>query len=395
MNYLSILGRTRYLFSDDVGAKESQMSEIIKNSNFLVIGGAGTIGKAVTKEIFSRGPKLLHVVDISENNLVELVREIRSSMGYIEGEFSTFAIDCGASEFKALLKSGVNYDYIFNLSALKHVRSEKDAFTLMRMFQVNILNAIDCICNTEHMNIKKYFSVSTDKAANPVNMMGASKKAMELFLNRASQTQAIAMARFANVAFSDGSLLYGFDKRILMEQPISAPNDVMRYFITPAESAHLCLMSAFFGNNREIYFPKLSEELVPIKFSEIAKKYLILRGYEPVICTSEEEARRKSKVLIRQKKWPCHFFESDTTGEKDCEEFFTEKENVDLIRYSNIGVIKIECSYDLDALENFERLIREMRNNHRWTKKDLLDALKTIVHDFDHKETGRYLDEKM
>ena len=271
---LSLLGRKGPLFSSDITQLNLDLISMIENGRFLVIGGAGSIGQAVTKEIFKRKPLKLHVVDISENNMVELVRDIRSTLGYIDGDFKTFAIDCGSLEFEALISSEGPYDYIFNLSALKHVRSEKDPFTLMRMLSVNILNTIKTFKLARDQGAKKYFCVSTDKAANPVNMMGASKRIMEMFLMRESKTMSISMARFANVAFSDGSLLHGFNQRVSKRQPLSAPNDVRRYFVTPQESGELCLMSGLLGDNRDIFFPKLNEQLDLITFSDIAERYL-------------------------------------------------------------------------------------------------------------------------
>ena len=274
MNYLSLIGRDKALFQNDVRNHNDQLTSLISKARFLVIGGAGSIGQAVVREIFKRDPAILHVVDISENNMVELVRDIRSNEGYISGDFKTFSIDCGSVEFEALMVNEGPYDYVFNLSALKHVRSEKDPYTLMRMIIVNIFNTIKTLRLAKKMGAKKYFCVSTDKAANPVNMMGASKHIMEMFLMRESLTQEISMARFANVAFSDGSLLYGFNQRFSKRQPFSAPNDVRRYFLTPQESGELCLLSGLFGKNRDIFFPKLSEKLHLITFSEIAVRYL-------------------------------------------------------------------------------------------------------------------------
>jgi FlaA1/EpsC-like NDP-sugar epimerase len=253
---LSLIGRTKPLFSADITAHEKTISEIISSSRFLVIGGA-----AVTREIFKRNPRVLHVLDISENNMVELVRDIRSSIGYNDGEFATFAIDCGSDIFSAFIGSGKGYDYVLNLSALKHVRSEKDPFTLMRMIDVNVFNTDKTMKEALEKGAKKYFCVSTDKAANPVNMMGASKRIMEMFLMRRSLELPVSTARFANVAFSDGSLLYGFNRRIEKNQPISAPNDVRRYFVTPKESGELCLMSCLLGDNRDVFFPKLDHDL--------------------------------------------------------------------------------------------------------------------------------------
>ena len=247
MNILSLINRTNTLFDSDMSAHDRHLGDLIKGSRFLVIGGAGSIGQAVAREIFKRDPKLLHIVDINENNMVELVRDIRSTLGYGSGDFRTFAIDCGSKEFSALTITEGPYDYVFNLSALKHVRSERDPFTLMRMVQVNIFNTLITLDLARARGATKYFCVSTDKAANPVNMMGASKRIMEMFLMRESLTQPISMARFANVAFSDGSLLHGFNQRFARQQPISAPCDVRRYFVTPQESA----MSSFGATWRE------------------------------------------------------------------------------------------------------------------------------------------------
>src|SRR5210317_1277552 len=258
---LKLIGREKALFLNDIKTHQKKLSNIVSNSKFLVIGGAGSIGQAVVKEIFKRGPAALHVVDISENNMVELVRDIRSTIGYGDVEFRTFAVDCGGVEFEALVSAEGPYDYVFNLSALKHVRSESDPFTLMRMIMVNVFNTIKTLRLASKMGAKKYFCVSTDKAANPVNMMGASKRIMEMFLMRESLQMDISTARFANVAFSDGSLLHGFNQRLEKRQPIVAPSDVRRYFVAPQESGELCLMSCIFGDNRDIYFPKLSEAL--------------------------------------------------------------------------------------------------------------------------------------
>lgn len=252
MNVLELIGRNKELFTSDIQSKSIELKKIVSTSSFLVIGGAGSIGQAVTKEIFKRTPLKLHVVDISENNLVELVRDLRSSFGYIDGDFKTYALDIGSVEYDAFIESDGEYDFVLNLSALKHVRSEKDPFTLMRMIDVNIFNTDKTIQQAIDKGVRKYFCVSTDKAANPVNMMGASKRIMEMFLMQRSKQIDISTARFANVAFSDGSLLHGFNQRILKNQPIVAPNDVKRYFVTPQESGELCLMSCVFGENRDI-----------------------------------------------------------------------------------------------------------------------------------------------
>ena len=395
MDILSIIGRRSNLFSEDIRVFEETLLKIISSCSFLVIGGAGSIGQAVTKEIFKRGPIKLHVVDINENNMVELVRDVRSTIGYINGDFRTFAIDCGGPEFEAMMANEGPYDYVFNLSALKHVRSEKDPFTLMRMLMVNIFNTIKTFRLANDHGGKKYFCVSTDKAANPVNMMGASKRIMEMFMTRESETMPISMARFANVAFSDGSLLHGFNQRFSKRQPFSAPNDVRRYFVTPQESGELCLMSGLLGENRDVFFPKLSEQLHLVGFSEIAERYLRQMGYEPYMCASEEEARNRAPTLIANRQWPCYFFISDTTGEKDFEEFFTDKEKLDFSLFHGVGVIKNKASYDDQKLDDFISGVEVLRNKGAWKKEEIVSLFLDLLPEFGHQETGKYLDGRM
>lgn len=395
MSILSLIGREQELFKRDMLIHEDQLKYEVSRSSFLVLGGAGSIGQAVTKEIFKRGPKKLHVVDISENNMVELVRDIRSSFGYITGEFKTFALDIGSLEYEAFIKFYGKYDYVLNLSALKHVRSEKDPFTLMRMIDVNILNTEKTLLQAVETGSKKYFCVSTDKAANPVNMMGASKRIMEMFLMRRSIDIEISTARFANVAFSDGSLLHGFNQRIRKNQPIVAPNDIKRYFLTPNESGELCLMSCIFGENRDVFFPKLSDALHLISFADIATKYLNQIGYEPYLCSSEDEARELVKLIPAKNKWPCLFTSSDTTGEKDFEEFFTDKETLDMSRFRNLGVIKNNPVFNSELIAKFEDEINGMKLRKRWDKKQIVNLFCKMIPDFNHKETGKYLDNKM
>ncbi len=395
MNVLELIGRKHPLFDVDVSRHEEILSGLVTGSRFLVIGGAGSIGQAVVREIFKRDPRGLHVVDISENNTVELVRDIRSTLGYIKGDFRTFAIDCGEPEFVALMNAETSYDYVLNLSALKHVRSEKDPFTLMRLIKVNILNTLRTIDLVKVRGTRKYFCVSTDKAANPVNMMGASKRIMEMFLLRASLELPISTARFANVAFSDGSLLHGFNQRFAKRQPISAPNDVRRYFVTPQESGELCLMSCLLGENRDVFFPKLRETLNMARFSDIAVCYLRALGFEPYECASEDEARGRAVELIARKQWPVYFFSSDTTGEKDFEEFFTGGETLDMHRFETIGVIKNSPTFDEARLQHFISAISRIGAQPTWDKPELVDLFNQMLPDFAHKETGRYLDNRM
>lgn len=392
---LSLIGRDSELFLDDISANEKELSRVIGQSSFLVLGGAGSIGQAVVKELFKRNPKRLHVVDLSENNLVELVRDLRSSYGYTDGEFKTFALDIGSTVYDAFFESDGEYDYVLNLSALKHVRSEKDPFTLMRLVDVNVLNTEKTLVQCIGKGVKKYFCVSTDKAANPVNMMGGSKRIMEYYLAKYSSQIQISTARFANVAFSDGSLLHGFNQRIEKRQPIVAPYDVKRYFVTPKESGELCLMSCIFGKNNDIFFPKLSHELNLITFADIAKRYLHQKKLVPHVCDSEDEARNIAAHGPEEGTWPCLFTQSDTTGEKDFEEFYTEEETIDFDSFVKLGVIKWSGELEEAKVESFSNGIAEMKQRGKWTKEELVDLFHLVLPNFGHRETGKYLDSKM
>jgi FlaA1/EpsC-like NDP-sugar epimerase len=391
---LKIIGRNYPLIPEICDYEGTSRDEISK-SRFLVIGGAGSIGQAVVKELFSRSPKKLHVVDISENNLVELVRDIRSSFGYIKGDFKTLALDVGSNEFETYFLNEISFDYVLNLSAMKHVRSEKDPYTLMRLIEVNILNTIRTIEMSIEKGVKKYFCVSTDKATNPVNMMGASKRIMEMFLYRYSEKINISTARFANVAFSDGSLLHGFGQRVLKNQPIAAPNDIKRYFVTAKESGELCLMSTLYGENGDIFFPKLDRDMNMVTFSEIAKMFLREQGFEAFECSSESEAREKVLSLKAGDKWACYFSASDTTGEKEYEEFYIPGEEVDFDRFESLGVVKNSSSAKSSQLDYFLKQIEAMKSSKQWKRNDLIALFKEMLPVFNHYERGKFLDSKM
>ena len=396
MNILNLIGRKEALFDADLIKLESELTEIISKSSFLILGGAGSIGQAVAKQIFKRNPGLLHIVDLSENNMTELVRDLRSTYGYISGEFKTFTIDIGSDIFNAFMRNSSGYDYVLNFSALKHVRSEKDPYTLLRMIETNIFNTDQSITQSINNGSQKYFCVSTDKATNPVNLMGGTKRIMEKSLMSRSAEIPISTARFANVAFSDGSLLHGFNQRIQKQQPIVAPKDVKRYFVSPEESGQLCMLAAIFGENRDVFFPKLSEKLHLITFSEIAISYLNELNYEPFICENEEEARSKAKDLIRSKKWPCLFTDSDTTGEKGFEEFFMKDEILDMNKYHGIGIIKNELN-QLDTLNliDLRNKYQKWINDNDISKEEIAAVLIQLLPELNYIDKGKYLDDKM
>lgn len=394
MNSLDLLQRDKPLLKEDLVEHANTLAEKVSNARFLVLGGAGSIGQALVKELFKRNPMKLHVVDISENNLVELVRDIRSSYGYIEGDFKTLALDIGSLAYDLFYEDDGQYDYVLNLSALKHVRSEKDPFTLMRMVEVNILNTVKTCEQAKKSGVKKYFCVSTDKAANPVNMMGASKRIMELFLMRAARDIVITTARFANVAFSDGSLLSGFQNRINKKQPIAAPDDVKRYFITQEEAGQLCLMACILGDNKDIFFPKLRDDLHLITFKSIAERFLVAQGYSPKACGSETEARSLTEELISKKIWPCYFSSSSTTGEKPFEEFYREDEKIDLERFVNLGIVKSKLNVNSQKLDDFLEEIKSSKKQKR-EKEEWVMLFQSLLPEFSHIEMARSLDEKM
>ena len=396
MKIQHVIGRKSTLFDADVSVKANELKSRIEGLRILVIGGAGTIGQAVVREFFKRDPASLHVIDISENNLVEVVRDLRSTLGYGGVDFQTVPVDVGSRYFDAFVEAQEPYDIICNLSALKHVRSEKDPYTLMRMLEVNVFNTVKTARLAAEMGARKYFAVSTDKAANPVNLMGGSKRIMEKFLMRESLDVIVSMARFANVAFSDGSLLHGFNQRLMKRQPLSAPNDVERYFVTPQESGELCMMSAIFGENLDIFFPHQDGELELTKFSDIAIRFLESHGYEPVQCETEDEARSRAEQLISRRQWPVYFFASDTTGEKAYEEFFMGDEKLDLETFQGIGVIKNQADFDSGALEQFERKISEIKGSPApWDKEEIVEAYLGVLPELSHEEKGKYLDARM
>jgi FlaA1/EpsC-like NDP-sugar epimerase len=382
------------LFKNDLFVREAELNRSVRGKRFLVVGGAGTIGSAVANEIIKRGPEVVHIVDISENNLVETVRYLRSS-GSFDSELLTFAIDVGGKEFEALIEHAPSYDYILNLSALKHVRSEKDPYTLNRLLDVNIFNAARLAKIASEQQATKYFCVSTDKAANPANAMGASKRLMELFLLRESERIDISFARFANVAYSDGSLPHGFTKRFDNGQPISAPKDIRRYFISSEEAGQLCLLSTLLGENLDIFFPKLTETLHEATFKDMAIDFLEGKGFEAFECASEEEARKRCTELIAQKKWPCYFFESDTSGEKAFEEFYTPNEEVVLNKFEGVGIVRLSRNIDLERLDAFEASLSDWRESGSWDRDALIEILKKAVPEFEHVEKGKNLDQRM
>lgn len=391
-----ILGRKSSFLHEEISSSNAQIADSLAGASVLIIGAAGSIGSAFVRELAFFSVKSIHLIDISENNLAEVVRSFRSAGICLPGDFKTFAIDFTGPEMKALLGT-FSYDYVLNFSALKHVRSERDPFTLMRLLEVNILGNSMLLDSLEARGVPKMtFSVSSDKAVRPANLMGASKAFMErVFLSRSKEVP-FGSARFANVAFSDGSLLHSFLKRLENKQPLSAPRDIRRYFITHQEAGQLCLLGAFTGKSREVFFPKFQPEEDMMTFSEIACVLLEANGYKPLECTSEEEALQvASQLSPTSREWPCYFSDSDTTGEKPFEEFHDPREEVDLLRFPEVGVVTKPIATESVKISEAISDIEGLRAKGDWKKEDLLSAVKKAVPELDHIERGRDLDQKM
>ncbi|MBN1381626.1 MAG: polysaccharide biosynthesis protein [Deltaproteobacteria bacterium] len=392
----NILKRSESMFADDLADHHQEAVDCIGGARIMVIGAAGSIGSAFVQQLAPYGPGALHLVDISENNLVEVVRDLRSSPIVLPIDFKTFPIAMGSEEFDRLLEAEKEYDYVVNFSALKHVRSEKDPYSLMRMYNTNVYYVKKLLDKLTGTNIRKHFSVSSDKAANPANVMGATKIFMERILLSYADRIPFSTARFANVAFSDGSLLHGFIQRLAKRQPFSAPTDVKRYFISHEEAGQLCLLSCFLGANRDIYFPKLDETKDVLTFSEIAVLFLEAAGFTPDVCSSEEEAKEKALIMKPGgKTWPCYFFISDTTGEKPFEEFYTGDDKVDFDRYRNVGVISQPPWKAYDKIQEAMDAFARIKGSNHWVKEDMVEAIKIIVPELMHEEKHKNLDQKM
>lgn len=395
VEFRQVIEQRPSLFREDLLCADEDLKKLVTSSRFLIIGGAGSIGQAVVKQVLLRNPSRLHVVDISENNLAELVRDIRSSDLNVSPDFRTFAIDIDSAEFDQFIKSDGGYDYIFNLAALKHVRSEKDPFTLMRMLRVNTLHTQKLLEVSELLKVRKYFSVSSDKASRPVNLMGASKRIMEMMLYRYRERVPVSTARFANVAFSDGSLLHSFTMRLAKKQPITVPSDVKRYFISHKESGELCLMSCLLGESSDIYFPKFFQSQHLTSLSDIAISFIESHGYKAVFCDSEEEAKSSVKAFVDNGEWPFYLSESDTTGEKRFEEFYHHPEKVMLDQFRSIGIVKNMPGYSETVVNRYENSLNSMINDGSWNKQDLIDLIAESVPELAYVDLGRSLDEKM
>ena len=388
-------GRAESLFAGDLHASNSALRNAFEGRRIAIVGAAGSIGSAVVKVLLRFDPGALTLIDLSENNLVELVRDLRSTDGLrLPAEFATLPIGLGSVEFGRYFAETRPFDYFLNLSAIKHVRTERDVYCLLRMIDTNVLYLHEFLSRNPY-RFKKVFSVSSDKATNPANLMGATKMIMEKALLARSDEQPFSTARFANVAFSDGSLPFGFLQRIAKRQPLSAPHDVRRYFISHQEAGELCVLSCGLGENRDVFFPNLAQGLDEKTFADIARDLLVELGFKPVECPSEAEAKRRAGELISHGQWPCYFFKSDTTGEKEFEEFFAQGERLVLDRFKRVGVVQQEKWSDARMLDEFLEFFRAAKGDPRIEKPQYVREIQKLVPTLQHYETGRNLDQKM
>lgn len=390
-----ITRRQESFFKKDIDANREELAEKITGKSVLVIGGAGTIGSSFIKAILPFRPAKLTVVDYSENGLTELTRDLRSAYNeFIPKHYITYPFDFGSDIFARMYRNN-SFDIVACFAAHKHVRSEKDHLAIEAMIKNNVFNTKAILDLAMENPPEHFFSVSTDKAANPVNVMGASKKLMEKVLMAYTNDLKISTARFANVAFSNGSLLFGFIQRILKRQPLSSPNDVKRYFVSPIESGQLCMLACVLGDSKNIFFPKLDESQM-MTFSTIAEHFLREIGMEPDYCESDEEARVKAANWeYGIKKYPVYFFTTDTSGEKSYEEFFTKEDMVDMNRFEALGVIKNEEVPDYKSVDDILTEFQEMFRNETVNKAAIVSLLSKHLSDFHHIETGKSLDQKM
>ena len=391
-----VIDRQESLFLPDIETNKEQLYKEIKGKSVLVIGGAGSIGSSFIRAVLKFEPSKLVVVDLNENGLAELTRDLRSTEGLKVPEiYLTYTLDFVDPIFERIFREHGGFDIVANFSAHKHVRSEKDKYSVEALIKNNVIKAKKLLDLLAEIPPKHFFCVSTDKAANPVNVMGASKRVMEDLIMSYIPDFKVTTARFANVAFSNGSLPLSFFDRMMKYQPLVAPKDVRRYFVSLEESGQICMLACVLGKNGEIFFPKLGEEKMKT-FSSICDDFITAMGYEKRECSTDEEAKRyAADMKPGEKKYPVVYFNSDTTGEKDFEEFFVEGEAKDFDRFSSLGVILSKEHRPKAEVEDFMNNLSEVFDRPDFTKAEVVDCLKEFLPNFEHEEKGKNLDQKM
>lgn len=392
----NITSRITSMFAPDIEANKEQLSQEIEGKSLLVIGGAGSIGSSYIRAMLGFKPSKLVVIDLNENGLAELTRDLRSTYGMnIPAEYRTYTLNFADPIFERIFREEKGFDIVANFSAHKHVRSEKDQYSVEALIENNVIRARKLLDLLAEFPPAHFFCVSTDKAANPVNIMGASKRIMEDMIMAYSSKFKVTTARFANVAFSNGSLLAGFIDRMMKKQPLAAPTDVKRYFVSPEESGQICMLACILGKNGEIFFPKLGEEQM-ITFSSICDKFLQTLGYEKKECETDEEAKRFAAEMPEDSTiYPVVYFTSDTTGEKDYEEFYIPGEKLNMNRFSSLGVIEEVDKRPITDLDEFFDELDSLFAQPDFDKAEIVAAIKRFIPNFEHIEKGKNLDQKM
>lgn len=393
-----VIKRNKSMFISDIEANKSQLNQEIEGKKVCVIGGAGSIGSSFIKAILPFKPKQLVVVDLNENGLAELVRDVRSTEGlFVPNEFRCYTLDFADPIFERIFKENNGFDIVANFSAHKHVRSEKDKYSVQALIENNVIKTRKLLNLLTEIQPQHFFCVSTDKAANPVNIMGASKRIMEDLVMAYNKYFSVTTARFANVAFSNGSLPDGWIHRLQKKQPLAAPNDVKRYFVSPEESGQICMLACVLGKGGEVFFPKLGEDQM-LTFSEICDAFIKTNGFEPDHCSTDEEAKLKASRLNysdSQLKYPTVYFKSDTTGEKAYEEFYVPGEKIDMQRFKALGVVEQTSRHNMEEVNTFFNHIKNIFAKYDFTKAQVVDAIKEFIPNFEHEEKGKNLDQKM